>query len=230
MMPAQPPPQRQQPPFQRQPERVVGRGRDRPGHLHRHRPRLRERACLDELPGGVRLAEQQPRDGLQLPVRGQAAGQALVEQGQRQGGGGRLGLGDAGLLHGRLGVDEPQEAEQAVAVPDRDADARQQPQVRRPGDAQGPDGLVDARVAQPSAYLGRGAAAQDRVAAYVVHGAALLAVDHDLLDAVLKEQGAVETGGELVHDPLEIRHSATFTWIFRQLTVTGLQVFPTTAR
>lgn len=54
------------------------------------------------------------------------------------------------------------------------------------------------------------------MAADVVHRPVLLAVRDDALAAVLEQQGSSEAKREVVHDSLQIHHSAS-TWALRHL-------------
>ncbi|MFC6682034.1 hypothetical protein ACFQE7_39925 [Nonomuraea ferruginea] len=115
-------------------------------------------------------------------------------------------------------------------MPYRDAPPRQQPELRRARRAQRVLRVVHPRGAQELPDLRRGAAAQDGVAADVVHGAVLLAVGDDPLQPVLQQERAAEPGREVVDDPLKIRHGRPLIRTFHHLLEALLQVFPTTER
>ena len=108
------------------------------------------------------------------------------------------------------GVDEPDEAQQEIAVPYRYAHPRQQVERRRGRSAYGQPGAGDVEPGEEGDDLRRRAAAQDRAAAYLVEGLGLGAVADHPLAAVLDQRRAADPVGDPVHELLQfVPHPAS---------------------
>jgi hypothetical protein len=136
---------------------------------------------------------------------------------------GRAGRGpDVRIGHGAVGVDEPQEAEQQVVVPDRQADPGEQAQLGRGRGTRRPARAVQAGGAAPGDHLGCGVPAEDRRPPYGVQRLVLRAVDQHLLMPVLDQRRPAHPVRDGVDDPLQlVLHPAPDPPVLRQMSDAG---------